>query len=207
MTEFIRGRVDPLPDCDFVMTASHMWDPNFKTEMETGILNQAESEQPLNMFIFDIPEAHKYLNQNADNFLEALSATEEVKIFDNRSIRAIIEMKWPLIRKGVVRKLFIPYLIFLFSFLFYSVYIFERLNKQPGQSFEPAPVDPNSNSSATQTLLFSDFRDDPLSEFGGDYTLSLISRGGGGGNKETDEPTQPTPEENPDWANMTEAER
>jgi hypothetical protein len=85
------------------------------------------------MFIFDIPEVHKYLNNNADNFLEALSATDEVTIFDNRSIRAVIEMKWPLIRKAIVRKLFIPYLIFLFSFLFYSTYLFEKLNTKPGE--------------------------------------------------------------------------
>lgn len=81
------------------------------------------------MYIFDMPDFHKYINDNADNFLEALSGTEEVSIFDNRSIRALIEMKWPLIRKGIVRKLFIPYLIFLFTFLLYSVYIFESQNQ------------------------------------------------------------------------------
>lgn len=46
-------------------------------------------------------------------------------------MRAIIEMKWPLIRKGIIKKLFIPYLAFLLTFLFYSVFIFENLNPHP----------------------------------------------------------------------------
>jgi hypothetical protein len=125
VSEFIRGRVDTLPDTDFVMTSSDLWTPNFKKQMDDGILNVTDSEQPLSMYIFDMPDCHKYLNDNADNFLDALANTEQVKIFENISVRAIIEMKWPLIRKGVVKKLFIPYLIFLASFLFYSVYLFE----------------------------------------------------------------------------------
>lgn len=100
------------------------------------------------MYIFDIPDVHKYLNDNSDNFLEALSQTEEVSIFANTSIRAVIEMKWPLIRRSIVRKLFIPYLIFLFSFLFYSVVIFERSNAQP-----PAPAEGEEGSTSDEGLL------------------------------------------------------
>ena len=74
----------------------------------------------------------KYLLNNADDFLEALANTDKVELFSSVSIRSIIEIKWPLIRTAIVRKMFIPYVIFVFTFLIYSVYIFENLNPRPG---------------------------------------------------------------------------
>ncbi len=47
-------------------------------------------------------------------------------------------MKWPIVRKAIVRKLFIPYLIFLASFAFYTIVIFENLHPHPPY------VDPNA---------------------------------------------------------------
>jgi hypothetical protein len=41
------------------------------------------------------------------------------------SIRALIELKWPLAKEAMVKKMFIPYVIFLLLYLVYSVYIFE----------------------------------------------------------------------------------
>lgn len=43
-------------------------------------------------------------------------------------MRALIDTKWPLIRNAIIKKLFIPYLIFLLLFLVYTVYIFEILH-------------------------------------------------------------------------------
>jgi hypothetical protein len=125
--------VEPLPDCNFVMTTNHLWEPNLKKSLNEKMLDQAENEQPLSVYIFDMPDQHKYINDNADNFLEALADTkyEQIYIFENISVRAIIEMKWPLIRKAIIKKLFIPYLVFLMTFLLYSVYIFENLNPHP----------------------------------------------------------------------------
>jgi hypothetical protein len=83
-------------------------------------------EVPLEMYILDIPQLHKYLNDNADNFFEALAETECIELFSNRSVKAIIELKWPLVKSAIIRNLFIPYLIFLFTFLIYTVVLFEK---------------------------------------------------------------------------------
>lgn len=37
--DIIRGRIDPLPDCDFVMAANPIWSPSFRSDMDDGILN------------------------------------------------------------------------------------------------------------------------------------------------------------------------
>ena len=33
------------------------------------MLNVADSEKPLNLYILDLPEVNKYLNDNADNVM------------------------------------------------------------------------------------------------------------------------------------------
>lgn len=109
------------------MTTSHMWSPDLKDHLNEKMLDVAESEMPLNLYIFDIPEITKYLNDNADSVMDALASTDEIKIYENKSIRALIDTKWPLIRNAIIKKLFFPYLTFLLSFLYYTVYIFESL--------------------------------------------------------------------------------
>lgn len=85
-------------------------------------------EVPLEMFILDMPHLHKYENDHADDFLEALANSDQIDIFSNRAVKAIIELKWPLVKAAIKKFLFYPYLVFLFSFLFYTVYVFETFH-------------------------------------------------------------------------------
>mmetsp|Transcript_9029 Transcript_9029/g.8461 ORF Transcript_9029/g.8461 Transcript_9029/m.8461 type:complete len:293 (-) Transcript_9029:459-1337(-) len=125
--EYTRGRVDLLPDSDFAINTFNMWDKDLRDNIQTKLLNTTNvTEQPLNVFIFDIPHVHKYLNDNADNILDALANTDQIELFDCISVRSVIEMKWPIVRAGIVKRLFIPYLLFLLAFLIYSTTIFEN---------------------------------------------------------------------------------
>lgn len=69
-------------------------------------------------------------------------------------------MKWPLVRRGIIKKIFIPYVIFVFSFLIYSTYVFENLQTNE-VVVEEAFIEPASNSSNTT----SDPASDPSSMF------------------------------------------
>lgn len=40
-------------------------------------------------------------------------------LFDNKGIMKLIEFRWPLAREYVVKKLFIPFVLFLFTFVCY----------------------------------------------------------------------------------------
>lgn len=42
--EYTRGRVEPLPDCNFVMSTNHLWEPNLKKTLNEKMLDCAESE-------------------------------------------------------------------------------------------------------------------------------------------------------------------
>ena len=75
--EFTRGRAETLPDTNFCLTTFKMWDKELKPALDKRLLNTgASTEAPLNVYVFDIPDTHKYLNDNADNILEALANTE-----------------------------------------------------------------------------------------------------------------------------------
>ncbi len=57
--------------------------------------------------------------------MECLAESEELTIFQNLSIRAIIEFKWPLLRRAIVSWLFVPYFLTLVTFTIYSLYVYE----------------------------------------------------------------------------------
>lgn len=52
---------------------------------------------PLNMCVLDLPNMQKFQDKNADKMLLVLSETENIELFESASIRAIVEIKWPLV--------------------------------------------------------------------------------------------------------------
>ena len=89
---------------------------------------------PLSMYIFDIPDVHEYKNKNATKFLKKLSETEHIELFKSPSVRAIVEMKWPLVKTVMTKYLLYPFLLLNFAFLFYATYIFENLDSGTSDS-------------------------------------------------------------------------
>lgn len=109
------------------MTTQEIWHQDLDSRLAKKLYNPEVLEVPLTMHIVDLPEIHKFTNKNAVKFLEALSQTESIELFNNVSVRAMIEFKWPQIKTAIKRALFYPYLLFLFSFLIYSVWIVENM--------------------------------------------------------------------------------
>jgi hypothetical protein len=79
------------------------------------------------VYIIDLPNFQKYENNEANKFMKVMSETDNIELFEPASIRAIVEIKWPKVYKAMNKYLFMPYLMLLFSFLIYSVSIFENL--------------------------------------------------------------------------------
>lgn len=86
ISEYTRGRIEASEDCDFVMTADKMWTENLDASLQGKMYQPEVLEVPLSMQILDLPHLHKYLNDVADEFLEALADTECIEIFSNSSI-------------------------------------------------------------------------------------------------------------------------
>lgn len=46
-------------------------------------------------------------------------------LFENKGIMKLIEFRWPLAREYVIRKLFTPFVVFLFVFVLYMGAVYE----------------------------------------------------------------------------------
>lgn len=74
----------------------------------------------------DIPNIHTYKSEMANKFFEAIAETEDMEIFNKKAIKKIIEYKWPLTREYTVKKLFVPFVLFLAFYLVYMNYIYYK---------------------------------------------------------------------------------
>eukprot|EP00347_Sterkiella_histriomuscorum_P017370 403349643 len=90
---------------------------------QNAILQPAPIEQEIRLEFVDMPNIHCY-NQQAATFFEAIAKTQDMDLFNSKAIRKAIEYKWPLTREYTIKKLFIPFILFLSFYLVYMNYIF-----------------------------------------------------------------------------------
>lgn len=95
VVDYTRGRIEPDNDCSFVMTTQEIWHQDLDKRLASKLYNEEVLEVPLTMYIVDLPEIHKFCNKNSAEFIEALSQTDNIELFNNVSIQAMIEFKWP----------------------------------------------------------------------------------------------------------------
>lgn len=104
-----------------------MWTPKIEKQINKKLFDEEVHELPLTMSIVDLPHMQKYNNKIADKFLEVLSETDNIELYESNSVRSIVELKWPLVKSAIITKLFFPYSIFNITFLIYTTFVFENL--------------------------------------------------------------------------------
>lgn len=90
-----------------------------------NIINRAQIESELNLQFFDVPVLHQFDNPVCNQFFNALADTKDMELFNNKGIKNLIEFRWPLVREYVVKRLFLPFVAFLFTFVLYMGQIYE----------------------------------------------------------------------------------
>ena len=111
------------------MASNQMWDENIDDTLPEKVFDINAVEMPLNMFILDLPNMQKFENKHADRILEVLSETSNTELFTSAAMRAVVELKWPLVRKAMIKNLLIPYLVLLSSFIYYTTFLFENIQE------------------------------------------------------------------------------
>ena len=66
-----------------------------------------------------MPSLHSYCDDVGQEFFKEL-ADADISIFECRSIRALIDYKWPLAREYTIKMLFFPFILYLITFIIYS---------------------------------------------------------------------------------------
>jgi hypothetical protein len=94
---------------------NEMLDSLFKMN-EDGI----DVENEIKVSIIDIPAVHCFQEKIGDEFFDNLARVERINMFENNIIMSIIDYKWPLVKKYTTRFLFIPFVVYLASFIVFS---------------------------------------------------------------------------------------
>jgi len=68
----------------------------------------------------DIPELHSFIEPRSAHFFNVLSRVKNIEIFSNEVIKALIDLKWPLVKEYTVKILFFPFILYLATFVAFS---------------------------------------------------------------------------------------
>ena len=47
-----------------------------------------------------------------------------MSLFDKKMIKTLIDFKWPLVKEFLIKKLFVPYILYLATYIFYMNYVY-----------------------------------------------------------------------------------
>lgn len=87
--------------------------------------NTEQKSLPMMIKVFDFAKLHQFESPIGKALVTAISESDEISIFDQKYIQAILEFQWPAIRAVIIRDLFIPYMVFLAVFNYYAIIQFE----------------------------------------------------------------------------------
>ena len=89
-----------------------------------SLLQPAPIEQELRLEFVDIPKIHTYTEPIANEFMSVLAETPDLELFEQKIIKKLIEIQWPLVREYTVKKLFVPFVTFLVFYVVFMNYIY-----------------------------------------------------------------------------------
>jgi hypothetical protein len=78
----------------------------------------------------DMPGVYHYMDKDFGPLFDELSSTENYEYFTPAAIKHLIDFNYPLVKKYIIRKLFVPFVCFIAFYCFFIHYIYpERLNE------------------------------------------------------------------------------
>ena len=63
---------------------------------------------------------HSFTDQCAVDFMTNLSESEDMKLFELTVIKKLIDFKWPMVKSYIIKRLMIPYIVFMISYMMFS---------------------------------------------------------------------------------------
>jgi len=81
----------------------------------------------------DIPDVYHYKDETFQELFESLSGTDNYEFFKIKAVQKMIEFNYPLVIKFTIRRLFIPFVLFLMTYVcYYNVFFdsFYRMRMQ-----------------------------------------------------------------------------
>ncbi|CDW73665.1 wd-40 repeat protein [Stylonychia lemnae] len=68
------------------------------------------------------------LTKEGDDFLKKLSKSENLELFSLESIQTIVKFQWKIYKAAIIRKLFIPFLVYFIAFILSMTMLYQRVS-------------------------------------------------------------------------------
>ncbi|CDW71666.1 wd-40 repeat protein [Stylonychia lemnae] len=102
------------------------------------IFSNETIESRIKCEILDIPGIYHMKDENFYDFFKQLSETAYSDYFNNKVIKKLIELNYPLVKEYLIKKLFIPFCFFHISFVIFMNFIYDnRFNSGYDQVYYP----------------------------------------------------------------------
>eukprot|EP00347_Sterkiella_histriomuscorum_P005927 403354731 len=90
-------------------------------------IHENEKLTPIEYFLINLPET---LTKEPREFMQVLSQSENLEVFEYLAVQIIIDFKWNQYTKSFFKKQFFIFLVFCFSFIFEVMYSLIYLNRR-----------------------------------------------------------------------------
>ncbi len=132
LKKFDKGIIQETGPAPGISTSSYwMSDEERNAIVHTGLEEEDGVEQEIRLEYIDIPSLHTYTSPHTQAFFDALANCEDYELFEQTAIKKIIEFKWPLTKEYTIKKLLVPYLIFMSTYLIYMNWVY-MMRFEPG---------------------------------------------------------------------------
>ena len=127
------GKINIDPDQDYIATPTNLVNDNSEN-VNKALMKPKVKEQSINLEVLDIPLSENKsdyepiaggagLNDYEIRVVKSLAGTDNLEIFQQKSVRAFIDYVWPQSRWLIFINLFLPYLAFIVYYLTYLIMI------------------------------------------------------------------------------------
>ena len=127
------GKINIDPDQDYIATTTNLVNDNSEN-VNKALMKPKVKEQSINLEVLDIPLSENKsdyepiaggagLNDYEIRVVKSLAGTDNLEIFQQKSVRAFIDYVWPQSRWLIFINLFLPYLAFIVYYLTYLIMI------------------------------------------------------------------------------------
>eukprot|EP00347_Sterkiella_histriomuscorum_P010355 403376619 len=114
---------------EYAVQSCELWPDRLAVEEKLFTKSQLDSE--IKLEFLDIPTIHSFAGKNGQAFFNSLAGCSNMDLFACRSVQALIDYKWPLVREYTIKILFVPFIFYQALWIIYSNVFNGQMDESP----------------------------------------------------------------------------
>lgn len=75
-------------------------------------MEEVPIEPSIRTEIIDLPGVYHYTDDEFIQMFDSLANTEKIEFFNIKAIQKIVDFNYPLVKEYIIKKLFVPFIVF-----------------------------------------------------------------------------------------------